>query len=400
MAPAYRRVFFRVAYGCAYFLLYLVLVGLLLITPGDAIERSLQNGQNYNVLIITISYVVTIVVVVFVYVVRLYINKTALAAIPKAWVPIEKGDVKDAVYAMVGAGLDRSAAIAHEARPRVETEARRPGTESRTAVDKLGVALPARDAVWGDVEHHGWASPNSTDLPNLQYAAVLSELPYLIEAKALAVAPAREPSASGPPSALGLDADRLRLLQRQPGMSLRAYVDHLAGLGVAVVGRSTVRFLGHYEHARFSDRPISNARFREIMNLFADVLRDMRPPRGPDDDVSAPSESDIDNDAPRDTNPSSPRSILSCAGSTSPRPSVGRQRRILSAPAKAFDATSAGSSSVAPSRSPDVAREPSCASLRSKFSSSDSGSVIRLATREDPEALPYVLNLRTTAGSR
>lgn len=414
----YRPIFFRVVYGSIYFLFYLVLVGLLLITPADAIERSLRNGQNYNVLIVTISYVVTVVIVCFVYVLRLYINKTALAAIPKAWVPIEKGDVKDAVYKMIGAGLGRSAVIAYEARPRVDAAGREQELaleKTKTAAEELGIALPPHRAVWGEIEHCGWASPNSPDLPNLQYSTVLSELPNLIEAKALTMAPADHTSPSDPPV---LDPEAAGLLQRMPNMGLREYVDHLADVGVVDTDKTTADFLVQYEHARFSNRPISNAQFRELMHLFAEMLRAMQPldlgALGGKDDDWAPSESDIDNDAPRDTNPPSPRSSISRAETTSTHGSV-RPPAMRNPSTHAWSFRTApntpgsrrtgalsrrsSNNSFAQSRRPYPVSQPSGSSLRSKLSSNDSGSVIRLATREDPEALPYVLNLQATTGS-
>ena len=425
----YRRMFFRIAYASIYFVFYLILAGLLLITPGDAIERSIQNGQKYNVLIVTISYVVTIVIVCFVYILRLYINKTALAAIPKAWVPIDKGDVKDAVYKVIGAGLCRSAVIAYEARPRadaggreqdpgrVEPHARVALKKMSTAAEGLGITLPPHRAVWGDIEHCGWASPNSPDLPNLQYSTVLSELPNLIEAKALTMAPTEHNSPTSKPPLLYPDATIL--LQRMPNTSLREYVDHLADVGIINADATmTADFLDQYETARFSNRPISNARFRELMHLFAEMLRAMVPldleAQGGKDEDWAPSESDIDNDAPRDTNPPSPRSSIFGAETTSLRGSIRRQvMRNPSAHALSFRTApntpgsrrtgmlsrKSSNNSFAQSRRPYPASQPSTSSLRSRGSSIDSGSVIRLATREDPDALPYVLNLRATAGS-
>ncbi|KAM4059250.1 sucrase/ferredoxin domain-containing protein [Hirsutella rhossiliensis] len=412
----YRRLLFRIVYASIYLLFYFLLLGLLLVTISDTISESLRNEQNYNVWIVTISVVVTVVVVGFVYVFRLYINKTALASIPKAWVPIEKGDVKDAVYKAIAAGLDRSAFIAFEAQPRVEadgrgqlgqlSEAPRSKCDARatkTAAEELAVARPSRHAVWGDIEHHGWASPVSPDMPNLQYGIVLLELPNLVEGKALALAPADPTAPTNPPI---MDPEAVDLLQRSPNMSLRGYVDHLADLGVVPAGSTTAEFVSQYEHARFSNRPISNARFRELMHLFAEVLRAMRPmdlvALGGGWATAASSESDIDNDAPMDTDPPSPRSSLSRAGTASTQGSTRRPMRHSSAPGWAAGVPfgePGGGGSFAQSRRPYPAHQPSSSSLRSRASSSGAGSVIRLATREDPGALPYVLNLSATAGS-
>ncbi|KAJ6441761.1 putative syntaxin-8B [Purpureocillium lavendulum] len=443
-----RRLVSRLAYGSIYLFLLVVLLGLLLITPADAIERSISNNQRYNVLIVTISYVVTIFVVIFVYVLRLYINKMALTAIPKHWVPVDKGDVKDAVYKMIAAGLSRSALVAYGARPRVEerdedgairdppcrqsAEAWRGSGEgsggNKAASEETAAPLPPRRAVWGEIEHPGWASPNSPDLPDLQYSTVLSELPNLIEAKALTMAPTDPESQTDPPM---LDPEASALLQRQPHMSLRDYTEHLAELGVIDADEMASDFLSRFEYARFSNRPISDAKFREIMHRFAQLLRAMRPldldalgsvgsSVGADEDDEddewgpRPSESDIDNDAPMDPTPPSPRSSISRPATVSSRGSAPKSGGAT-ASARAWSFRTApntpgsrrtglrslsrksSSNSFAQTRRPySLSHSPSSPSLRSKASSSDSGSIIRLATREDPDALPYVLNLRST----
>ncbi|KAG6121485.1 hypothetical protein E4U13_004671 [Claviceps humidiphila] len=485
----YQRLFLRILYGSIYVLLILVLIALLLVTPADAIKRSLRNGQNYNVTILTISYVVTVTIVIFVYILRLYINKTALASIPKAWVPIDKGDVKDAVYRMIHSGLSRSAVISYAARPRdvaldldgklgTGDGSNRPRAEQdtvRTRSEKAvgedgsgGLALPSLPLQgrpdWDEIEHDGWASPKCPDLRNLQYSSVLCELPHLIEAKALALASPRHSvdghAVGGQARVLG--AEVAALLQRMPFMTMSDYLGHLSQLGVLppVDDESmTSLFLDRYEYARFSNRPLSNQRFRELMHLFAEVLRAMQPidPRvlqspyqdgdGDDDndgdnenenDTSygwGPSESDadIDNDAPLYTNPPSPRSSISRSTMSSvrrhPRPSL--HRRTPSARAWSYytapispgsrrpdtgtgagmlsrtsSADNNGATTFAPTRrlqqqqQHTVGGQPpsSSSSLCSKDStrSGGSGSVIRLATRDDPDALPYVLNLRPT----
>lgn len=436
----YRRLFFRILYGSIYLVFLLLLVGLLLITPGDAIDRSLRNGQKYNVLILTISYVVTAVTVVFVYILRLYITKTALASIPKAWVPIDKGDVKDAVYRMIHSGLSRSAAIAYESRPREQMmgfgrnlgtsdageQRAQPGyRRTKTVAEDLGLPLPLPSSrpVWGEIEHYGWASPNSPDLRNLQYSSVLSELPNLIEARALTLAPTQSSDGTVAGQTPMPDPETTILLQRMPSMTMRDYLDHLSSMDVVPMDETTILFLAQYEHARFSNRPISNDLFRELMHLFAEILRAMQPF---DPNVLqsleeggnfgwGPSESDmdIDNDAPLYTNPPSPQSSISRStlSSVRRRPPM----RTPSAQAWSFRTApntpgsrrtgilsrkSSENSFAQTRRQYAVSSQPSSSSLGSNATgSSDSGSVIRLATRQDPGALPYVLNLSPTAGS-
>ncbi|WYZ37335.1 hypothetical protein EsH8_II_000841 [Colletotrichum jinshuiense] len=437
------RAVFRFIYGSFYFVLCFLLAILLLVTPGDTIYQAYSNNQPYNIWIIAAALVLTLLIVSFIYATRLYLNKTILASIPKPWVPIEKGDVKKKVHEMITADLKRSAAIAYDARPRAETNMLGSDTEEvfaekqhsggsaarkrfqlpslkkpATTEKETGIALPPRRPVWGEIEHYGWSSPNSLDLPDLQYSTVLSELPNLIEAKALTLAPSDPTSAARTPL---LDPDAVALLQRPVPMGLRDYLGHLAELGVISLNATTANFISTYEYARFSTRPISNARFRELMHLFAGILRGMRPLDSavlePMDGPSEGSESDIDNDAPMATNPTTPRSLSRSATQSTQGSYIRRapttDARNSSANTwlqyRTAPATPRGTLAGAISRSSSLnsfsqtrpaygpSQSTSSASLRSRASgSSASGSVIRLATRTDSSDLPYILTLRET----
>ncbi|CCF39149.1 sucrase/ferredoxin domain-containing protein [Colletotrichum higginsianum] len=437
------RAIFRFIYGSFYFVLCFLLTILLLVTPGDTIYQAFSNNQPYNIWIIAAALVLTLLIVSFIYATRLYLNKTILASIPKPWVPIEKGDVNKKVYEMITADLKRSAAIAYDARPRIETnlsgsdmeevlvEKQNSGSSAArkrfqlptlkkpaTTEKETGIALPPRRPVWGEIEHYGWSSPNSIDLPDLQYSTVLSELPNLIEAKALTLAPPDPSSPAQPPL---LDADAVALLQRPLPMSLRDYLSYLAELGVISLNSTTADFLSTYEYARFSTRLISNAQFRELMHLFAAILRGMRPfdpaVLGSMDGPGEDSDSDIDNDAPMVTNPTTPRSLSRSAtqstqGSYNRREPTANARNSSAntwAQYRTAPATPLGTLAGAISRSSSLnsfaqtrlaygpGHSSSNASLRSGVSgSSTSGSVIRLATRTDSTDLPYILSLRET----
>lgn len=424
-----RRLVFSIIYRTLYLLLYVVLIGLLVATPADAIQRSLRNGQLYNIWIIAAAYFTAILIVTFVFFTRLYINKTDLDSIPKAWVPIEKGDVRSAVHKAIATGLGRSAAIAYESRPRLDPDDRaereesiRPQSKqsavgSGMATEDLLVNLPRRRAVWGEIEHFGWASPTSPDLPNLQYTTVLSELPNLIEGKALTLAPPDPTSQTDPPI---LDPDAVALLQRTANMSLRDYIVHLSSLGIVEMNNTSTKFLSHYEYARFSNRPISNARFKELMHLFAEILRAMEPfdpdmldgDQAEDEDTSSPS-SIIEYDGAVGTNPGTPRGNMTGSDAGSISSSTRRAGRKAStntwnlyctAPNSLRSGVSGAVShkpsvtSLAQSRRHYLMNQPSTPSLRSK-SSASSASVIRLATRHDSTDLPYILSLRDTLGN-
>ncbi|KAH6848275.1 hypothetical protein B0I37DRAFT_377145 [Chaetomium sp. MPI-CAGE-AT-0009] len=461
---------FLIVYNILYYFLYLVLFAFLVVTPIDLIQQGVQLHRNYDILVVIICYVVTILVVAFIYASRLYISRSVLASIPKGWVPIEKGDVPPDVRQMIVEGLARSAAIAYDARPRVplvvlgsgpaaggggnrqasstsaapgpsiaeSKKSATPGpsiTESKRSAAPRAPAAP-REAkptkpsqlmpVWGEIEHPGWGSPLSHDLPNLQYDTVVTELPNLIEAKAITLAPPDPESHSEPPAP---DPDAVALLQRPEFMGLREYLAYLTELAVLAPLPLTGAFIEKYEAARYSGRPLSNERFRSLMHLFSEVLRHMHPlspaalANFEDDGSSgpAPSESDIDNDAPRGTSPSSAgttpgmfmmsgarngggldrRSSSSTDGSRRRRPGLGLRnssantwqfRTAPTTPKSRHTAFSRKSSSesFAHTRHAYPMAQSSSSSSRSTRSGG-AGSVIRLAGAEDATDLPYVL---------
>ncbi|CAK7213022.1 hypothetical protein SCUCBS95973_001658 [Sporothrix curviconia] len=366
-------VFFRIIYATAYLFLHVLLLVLLLVTPGDIINQSRDRHDIVSILIVAACYIFAILVVIFVFFLRLFLKRAVLNSIPRSWIPIEKGEVSKPVRSMISAGLSRSAAIAFVSRPRVvpkelldemcpmlvagalipgssgaqegaalqggekEDEAALRGSVPKTekAVrfkrvetmemeKELGIDLPPCQAVWGEIEHPGWAppdrplcrpgaraagggggggggggaaagSPNPLDENiNLQYSVVLAELPNLIEAKAMTLAPPDPMSASDPPM---LDAEAVSLLERPLYMGLREYIAHLAGLGVIdlhaeapvydkgaaadgdprLLGAVVSSFAASYEYARFSTHMISHKTFRQLMHDLATILRRMTP---------------------------------------------------------------------------------------------------------------------------
>ncbi len=439
---------FLIVYNFLYYFLYLVLFAFLVVTPIDLIQQSVQGHRKYDILLLIICYVVAVLVVAFIYASRLYISRSVLASIPKHWVPVEKGDVPPDVRQMVVEGLARSAALAYAARPRMPLVpvAQGPAGLGAAAADRGGdrqaspssgghkeagpVEMPRHKPVGGEIEHPGWASPMSHDLPSLQYDTVVSELPNLIEAKAITLAPPDPDSGVEPP---GLDPDAVALLQKPEFMGLREYLMYLTDLAVLAPLPVTAKFLAAYEAARYSGRPLSNDQFRTLMHLFADVLQNMHPLspaalagyEGDDGSSGAAlSDSDVDNDAPRGTSTSSlatPRgsdlhlsrgnendaarrgsaSTSSSGGSSSGLPrrrglgartSSANTRQFRTAPTTPKSrhtgfSRASSDESFAHTRRPYPASQASSGSLRSV----GSGSVIRLAGGDDATDLPYVL---------
>ncbi|KAL2024289.1 hypothetical protein VTK56DRAFT_8771 [Thermocarpiscus australiensis] len=449
---------FLIIYNVFYYFLYLLTFAFLVITPIDLVQQAAHRRQNYDILTIALCYVVTTLVVAFIYATRLYINRSVLGSIPKSWIPIEKGDVPRDVRQMIVEGLSRSAAIAYEARPRFPpvVPIQQPPTEGGTKQESpasgapplwlsgpktsplsdgaVAIDLPQQlhKPVWGEIEHPGWAPPTSPDLPNLHYDAVVLELPNLIEAKALTLAPPDPESHTEPPA---LDADAVALLQRPECMGLREYLMYLTDLAVLAPLPATSVFLAKYEAARFSARPLSGEQFRSLMHLFAEILRNMHPlspaalARYEGDSSSSgrgasESDNDIDDDAPRGgtTSPSSsgthhraPQAKRSGDGSNTgivrsgssstassrrvrgplvPRNTSANTWQFRTAPTTP-KSKHAGLSGVSSSDGfAQAARHPYPASPTSSASSLRSAggaSVIRLARSEEAVDLPYVL---------
>lgn len=289
---------FLIFYSTTFTLLSLVLLVLLLITPGDAIRQALKNKQLYNVFIIPGVYLLTLIVTTLVFASRLFTNRSVLAGIPKTYIPIEKGDVSKKVRRMIVDGFARSRRIAWEARPRdlqkkptldaSITKTSRPssrgfGTKRKGPSDRSNEAPTIAETTqkgppWGIITHRGWSSPSSLDLPNLEYSTVISELPHLIEAKAVSLAPpdptfavpSTEPDVIIPP-----DARAVALLQRSATMGLRDYLSYLTTLNLLNPPSLGAEFLTQYENARFSTVPLMDEEFRGLMRSFAEVLRRM-----------------------------------------------------------------------------------------------------------------------------
>ena len=375
------------------------------------------------------AYAATALLTIWIYFNRLWNNRKAMAAIPKSYIPIEKGDVNKKVRRMIVASLNRSAAIAWDARPRIpmepstivsEPESRdtvaRPAEGSSEAPEKeeQTVTIPPPRPVWGEIEHNGWSTPTSPDLPNLQYITIILELPHLIEARAVSLAPPDPESTSEPPLP---DLRAVDVLQRPAAMGLRDYISHLTSVGVISSPSTATDFLASYEFARFAAQPLSETQFRDLMKQFAEILRSMSPltPAMLASLDIDPPESDIDGDASSTSTPTTARSrsLVSSRSAVSRDSSEGTIRtapsrypgpngspkkkpeRFSTAPAtpkskKRVLSRTPSANSFAQSRRPyDGSSADSSESMRSMSESS----VIRLSKTNEEGELPYVLNI-------
>jgi len=340
---------------------------------------------------------------------------------------------------MIAAGLNRSAAIAWDARPRINQPppvvVSAPDTRNAIArpepvkkkesrwsrqieEDDEIIVIPPEKPVWGEISHDGWSSPTSPDLPNLQYITVILELPHLIEAKAVSLAPPDQESPSNPPLP---DIRAVDILQRPASMCLRDYISHLTNINVLSSPEIAISFLTLYENARFSSIPLAEPQFRNLMKQFADLLRSMQalsPAMLLSLDIPPP-ESDIDDDA---TSTSTPRSIpRSTRSLASIRSHISQQSKTSSegtirtrahthfstAPATPRSRTTHrvvsrsrsghsgdGENSFAQSRRPyEGSFGQGDSSSSSSLRSTSQTSVIKLSSTNGDGQLPYTLNI-------
>lgn len=411
------RIFYSVVFSILSFLLFL----LILLTPADAIYQCYKNDQLVSIFVITGAYVITFILAGLIYASRIYTNRSTLSGIPKAWIPVEKADVGKSVRRLVVEGLARSSIIAYQARPRDTTgEESGPEREGEDALDQ-GLTISNRDhPPWGDISHPGWSPPSSSDLPDLEYEPVIEELPNLIEAKAVFLAPV-DPSLTPPPRTHERhdhhfpshnehqplpDARVVDVLKRPTTMCFRDYISHLSSLGLINPPQLGGQFLSIYEHARFSSRPLTENEFRSLMGIFAEILRGMtgldpdlvadiqdsdlhRGDRSfttgsfEDGDVSTMDSRDNDPDA-RSQNSSSHPSGASTTGS------VQRSTRTLPMSHQTAEPAWAGDHRGMGPRTPSMN---SLRRVQTNMSRGSGTSVIRLAEARSPLDLPYTIDV-------
>ncbi|KAI5362016.1 Putative defect at low temperature protein [Septoria linicola] len=286
----FRIPIFRVFYSLTYTTLYLLTLFFLAISPVTMIYSSIDQSAYQYTFMIGGVYFLTAIIAVFIYSSRLYTNRRVLSDIGKPYVPIEDGEVGKTVRKMIVKQLDRSAVVAWESRPRdlygeillAGQQGILPKDDEKVQVDEYTVGSeirvdPARPP-WGDIQHIGWSSPSHHDdnrNPDVQFADVIAELPNLIEARAVSLAPA-DPTMTpvqGEPRAA--DPAVVDTLSRPTNMPLRDYLTHLGYLGLVQPVDLGQKFVLQYEQARFGFLPPSADEFNTLMATFAELLAGM-----------------------------------------------------------------------------------------------------------------------------
>jgi hypothetical protein len=289
----FRIPFFRIFYSTTYTTLFLITLVILAITPGTMLWTSIRSEAFQYVFMIGGTYVLTALIAIFIYSSRLYTNRSVMAGVGKAYIPVEDGEVGRNVRKMIAAQLERSAVVAWESRPRdtmgeiVRAEKEGWLTDGdhvtggfdieQWTVGSAIVIDPAK-APWGEIHHAGWTAPahaKSETVGNLQFATVIAELPHLIEARAVSLAPPdpnAEPGFFNENEAPLVDQVVMETLRRQKTMGLREYLTQLSYLGLINPPSVGHDFLAMYEKVRFSGRPCPEKEFNTLMAVFAQLL--------------------------------------------------------------------------------------------------------------------------------
>lgn len=282
--------FFRIFYSTTYTVLYFIVLVLLCVNPAAMIYTAFDQNAYQYIFEIGGTYILTAILAVFIYFSRLYTNRSVMAAVGKSWIPIEEGEVARKVRKMIVKAMERSAIIALESRPRDLSNAVSTIRSNSTAMaddnlhthPALGrvLKLDPENPPWGRIEHPGWSSPSQGDTllaPHVNFRTVIHELPNLVEAKAVSLAPPDPFSTSEAPGYPTLaDPSVVDLLRRRPYADLRAYLGHLSKLGVIGNPQVGESFIFQYERARFSCVPLSEAQFETLMESFSILLTSMQ----------------------------------------------------------------------------------------------------------------------------
>ncbi|KAH6633259.1 hypothetical protein C7974DRAFT_168439 [Boeremia exigua] len=425
---------FRIWYSTTYTTLLIILLILLCVSPGDIIYQTIKTNEIPKLFVIGGVYLLTAIIIILIYSTRVYTNRSVLQAIPKPYLPVEEGEVGKMVRRMIVKQLRRSAIVAWDSRPRdirgeadagedtdEEQDEGRPVTSEREkekekakkrksghgVCDATILHINAKSPPWGHISNPGWASPASPDLPNLQYWSVICELPNLIEAKAVSLAPPDPNVETGSvrfphETPLLPDAQIVTLLQRPRAMGLRSYLSRLSELGLLNPPTLGPVFLAQYEHARFSTECLTETQFEDIMSVFADILNGMTE-LDPDvvEDLRAQSiYSDTRSLAPTQSS-SSGRSISSSSSSSHSLPLYRTPKLAHQPSSSSFSSGRSGSSGASPhspqtlrtapsrqaQRSSGIYGTPRTTSMVSFQTLSDRGSVLIREPRRSPSTL-------------
>ena len=283
--------FFPIFYSGTFTLFTFLLFALLLVTPGDHIYQSMRAGELTRIIITGAVYVLTFVIALFIYAARLFSTRSALANIPREWNlggdemenPSLGIGMSRRMGRLVREGWEASAIITYENTPRalhgrsqiqlaqkIRISQQRPSEKLATHI-----AGAKGEPLWGKIQHPGWSSPESMNVPNLHFEPVIAELPHLFEAKVVSLAPIpllQQEQEDG----TTVDQGMLDLLRRPVDVGMREYLKQLTDLGVLPLDDGLCeKFLSSYEQARNFASPLSEDEFILLMSQFSELMRQL-----------------------------------------------------------------------------------------------------------------------------
>jgi len=276
-----RAILFRIFYSTTFTLVFLLTIAFTAAGPIDAIYQSYRRDRLLDIFTIVGIYVLTGLLAILLYSTRLYTNRQLLKDIPKTYMPIDRRELGNRrVARLIEDCRNRANVVGYLARPRarrVEKEVGYAGARIRTLL-KPEHRKESRifEPQWGAIAHPGWSSPAAREAPDLDYNTVVAELTNLIEARAVSLAPTDPSRGLDEDGNLMVDESTIEALTRPEEQGMRAYIAHLISLGVLTDNSLSVAFLTLYERARFAPEPLSEQEFKQLMRIFAEILRTMK----------------------------------------------------------------------------------------------------------------------------
>ncbi|ANB11540.1 Dlt1p [Sugiyamaella lignohabitans] len=199
-----------------------IFIALLVATPIDVVHQSGTSGQFWDAIIVLIAYALTVVIAIFLYLVRLIQVRTSLSDIPRRYV-MRKDDVSERCASRIRSELARCATIVEETLPQSE-----------------------------DISHPGLRNPDFTegsmDIPYEEIAAACSTI---VELKSKSLHPT---------------------FVRPRGMPLREYLILLESYDLLDWSEHTDMFLDLHEKARFSAKPLEEDEFNDYIESTIHLL--------------------------------------------------------------------------------------------------------------------------------
>jgi hypothetical protein len=289
---AIRIPFFQIWYSSVFLLIAFATWLATLVSPTDLVYSCIKIKNIPNGIAVGAIYVGTLVLAFFIWSSRIYTNRAVLKEIPRSYIPVDKGEVPRKVHKIIKKQWERSAIVAWDSRPRdVREELVEIGHEDNEERHGIGgllrghtkkrtvIAPDVAQAAWGYISHPGWSSPANEALPNLEYYRVFVELPNLIEAKAVSLAPPDPVFLQNGALESGIapipDARIVALLQRPETQGLGEYLGRLGEFNLINPPGAADDFLAQYEMARFSTNALTEQQFQNLMAAFSTLLTGM-----------------------------------------------------------------------------------------------------------------------------